>query len=623
MESQKKRKAKSICEYFERLDDTEGKIKAKCSHCSQACDEDGNVKQHSDGCKLNPNNLPIDSENRRRRKALVKMIILDQFPFLTVQSVEFKALTESLCPDFSIPSQLTVAKDCCEYFLEKKKKLRKLFTENKQRVCLAVSMWTSEEGLDYMCLSAQFIDDDWVLHNKIINFKPVPSDEGDEIGMTIIKCLEVWGIENVLTITMDNSSASDVAVSYLKRRLPNLFSGGKYLHVRCMTHFINLVVKEGFRSLNDTIERIRSAVRYLTISPEGLDKFKSCVAEKGLESKTFFRLDWPDRWNTTSDMLKRASEFEKAFELFETKDPDFKDYLENDDYIENDVPSRTDWTYARKFASLLEFFKRKATDISSTTYVVANQFFSEVMNFDAHLYKMSNEQEPRFKLMANTMSQMFDEYWGDQKKSCMMLYFAVILDPRMKLEIIKFGLTKMCNLKKAPNTEHEVVDKMVEDTVKDIADEFGLLFNEYELLYKTTNSDIPSNENFSQSDNSFFDDFLMSCRVGPSDTTTELQKYLNSATIPYNQEFDVLQWWKLNASRYPTLSKMAKDILAIPLSTVATESAFYTDKQVLSSDRSALPPLLIEALFVTHDWIRTSRKDVIKEEEDLSDVEFF
>ncbi|KAJ0752291.1 putative HAT dimerization domain, ribonuclease H-like superfamily, hAT-like transposase, RNase-H [Helianthus annuus] len=574
------------------MDVDDDKNKDKCNHCSQVCDKDGNVngtsmKQHSTLCNQNPKNLPNNSEDERKRKALAKMIILDKLPLSSVQTVSFKRFMEALCPDFTIPSPLTIARDCCEYYLEKKKKLKKLFTENKQRVCLTIDIWTSEEGLDYMCLTAQFIDDDWNLHNKMINFKLVDSDDGEEIGSTIIECLKEWGIENVLTITIGNASSSDDAISFLKSKLPNLFSDGKYLHIKCMTHIINLVVKAGFKSQNNTIERIRSAVRYISVSPDGLDTFKSCVVGKKVESETFFCLDWPDRWNTTSDMLKRASEFEKAFELFETKDPDFKRYLH---HLKDDVPSRTDWIYARKFASLLDFFKRKTMQMSSTTYVTTNQFFSEVMDIDAHLLELNNETDSRFKRMANTMREMFDGYWGDRKKNCMFMYFAVILDPRMKVEVIKYGFTKMYNLKKEPNTEQEAVDKMIEDMVKDVVNEFGLLFKEYESMYQTTSSEKVEH------------------------LTTELQKYLNDATIPYNQEFDILQWWKLNASRYPTLSRMAKDILAIPLSTVATESAFRIDKQVLASDRSSLPAYLIEALICTHDWIRSSRKDVINED---------
>ena len=58
----------------------------------------------------------------------------------------------------------------------------------------------------------------------------------------------------------------------------------------------------------------------------------------------------------------------------------------------------------------------------------------------------------------------------------------------------------------------------------------------------------------------------------------ELDHYLDEETLPYheNDYFDVLGWWKLEGTRYPTLRQIARDILAIPITTVASESAFST-----------------------------------------------
>jgi len=39
-------------------------------------------------------------------------------------------------------------------------------------------------------------------------------------------------------------------------------------------------------------------------------------------------------------------------------------------------------------------------------------------------------------------------------------------------------------------------------------------------------------------------------------------------------DFIILNWWKVNAPKYPTLPAIARDVLAIPISTVAFESAF-------------------------------------------------
>ncbi|KAG8383712.1 hypothetical protein BUALT_Bualt04G0042400 [Buddleja alternifolia] len=45
--------------------------------------------------------------------------------------------------------------------------------------------------------------------------------------------------------------------------------------------------------------------------------------------------------------------------------------------------------------------------------------------------------------------------------------------------------------------------------------------------------------------------------------------------------FDVLDWWKIHALKYKVLSTMARDNLAIPITTVASESTFSAESRVI------------------------------------------
>ena len=48
---------------------------------------------------------------------------------------------------------------------------------------------------------------------------------------------------------------------------------------------------------------------------------------------------------------------------------------------------------------------------------------------------------------------------------------------------------------------------------------------------------------------------------------------------------------------------MARDFLAIPLSTVASESAFSCGKRILGDTRSSLTPDMLQALVCAKDWL--------------------
>lgn len=101
---------------------------------------------------------------------------------------------------------------------------------------------------------------------------------------------------------------------------------------------------------------------------------------------------------------------------------------------------------------------------------------------------------------------------------------------------------------------------------------------------------------------------------------TEIEKYLSEEPEDYDDKFDILQWWKINSPRFPILSKMARDILAIPVSTVASESAFSTGGRVLDAFRSSLSPRIVQALVCAQDWVRLDSKSICVEE-DLVEIE--
>ena len=88
----------------------------------------------------------------------------------------------------------------------------------------------------------------------------------------------------------------------------------------------------------------------------------------------------------------------------------------------------------------------------------------------------------------------------------------------------------------------------------------------------------------------------------------ELERYLDEFSEKFTLEFDILAWWKVNSVRFPTLSKVAKDVLAIQSSTVASESAFSTGGRTLDRFRSSLTPITAEVLICCQDWLRNSNK---------------
>ncbi|KAL9663394.1 hypothetical protein QQ045_018780 [Rhodiola kirilowii] len=111
---------------------------------------------------------------------------------------------------------------------------------------------------------------------------------------------------------------------------------------------------------------------------------------------------------------------------------------------------------------------------------------------------------------------------------------------------------------------------------------------------------------------------LKRARVSNSGASTDLQMYLDLDTLDMDEKgnFNVLEWWKANSSMYPVLSLMARDLLSIPTSTVASEAAFSAGGRVVSEKKASLSPNTIEALICLKDWsLASSRKQDAAAEE--------
>ncbi|KAI3887683.1 hypothetical protein MKX03_010205, partial [Papaver bracteatum] len=191
-------------------------------------------------------------------------------------------------------------------------------------------------------------------------------------------------------------------------------------------------------------------------------------------------------------------------------------------------------------------------------------------------------------------------------------FFSMLLDPREKEKGLQFALELLYGKNSSK----------VESVMKLVKLDFKILFEEYKDVYSVheeeSSSSIqgqakgvaskpvagPSRMKELMSRSKRF-------KKSPSDDEgkTELDKYFideyeEGEGEEDDEEFDLLGWWKTNNTKYKILGHMARDILAIPVSSVASESAFSTGKRVLSPCRSSLSTRTVEALLCTQSWLR-------------------
>jgi hAT family C-terminal dimerisation region len=69
-----------------------------------------------------------------------------------------------------------------------------------------------------------------------------------------------------------------------------------------------------------------------------------------------------------------------------------------------------------------------------------------------------------------------------------------------------------------------------------------------------------------------------------------------------SESIDILGYWKRNETAYPTLATMARDIFAVPVLTVPSESCFNSANRILTDKRKRLSAKIFERLICLKDW---------------------
>ncbi|XP_052203129.1 zinc finger BED domain-containing protein DAYSLEEPER-like [Diospyros lotus] len=221
------------------------------------------------------------------RMTCAKMIVIDELPFSFVEQEGFRSFCSTACPKFDPPSRITIARDIISLYNEEKKKLKSFFVKNSQRVSLTTDTWTSIQNVNYMVLTAHFIDSEWKMQKRILNFCQISYHKGETIGKTIEACLKEWGIEKVFTITVDNAASNNGAFGHMRKKITDL---EECYEVQTIMDFIKSILGKlvNFYASIESDEQggTTSRPRFLVVDPDEDDTvnmFKSGFEKEGFQ----------------------------------------------------------------------------------------------------------------------------------------------------------------------------------------------------------------------------------------------------------------------------------------------------------------------------------------------------
>ncbi|XP_039141268.1 zinc finger BED domain-containing protein RICESLEEPER 1-like [Dioscorea cayenensis subsp. rotundata] len=221
-----------------------------------------------------------------------------------------------------------------------------------------------------------------------------------------------------------------------------------------------------------------------------------------------------------------------------------------------------EWEKAKEICERLKMFHSVTELFLATKYPTANLYFPKICQISIALANCVSCGIDYIELMALRMKSKFEKYWN---KIHGIIGVTMVLDPRFKLMLFEIYFPIIYGENKAKD-EIQKIRTLCYDLVGEYSSKANL--NESSGFMDNSSQLLANDDDDAEFINNYqlFVAFL-GCQM--ENVKSELDNYLEESILPMKADFDILSWWK-NALKYPTLQLIARGILAITVSTVAS-----------------------------------------------------
>jgi len=271
-------------------------------------------------------------------------------------------------------------------------------------------------------------------------------------------------------------------------------------------------------------------------------------------------------------------------------------------------------------------FKNATILLSGVYYPTSHMVLNQIWLICEKLGEYELVFDGHFEGMVKTMKLKLKKYFKEMPP---VFTCAAALNPTLNVSGVEVLLEKICFDLGLWEEEPMIAMRLKAEFNRHLQ----ALFQVYYEKYGSTSSSTPSSSFFTTQHsrsptinlyNSIMEENTKRARgEGSNSSNSELGRYTGTnfvANMGY-EEFmsfgkNILDWWKAREQQFPLLAAMARDLLSVQASTVASESAFSTSGRVLSIRRTRLTPESLEMCICLKDHL-----DAINRVQDTSSLE--
>ncbi|KAJ4723577.1 Zinc finger BED domain-containing protein [Melia azedarach] len=444
----------------------------------------------------------------------------------------------------------SIKSDVFFVYQEEREKLCRYFLKFSCRFSVAVR-WFEE----YFLAVLYFIDDSWIMKRKILTLHHAPDGYFTYVLKDLLSdCRIKKNICSVVT-TIEDDNKTEAINNWYNEEASLPFGG----HLLSIYWLVDLLKSSNSTGTNWAGEKMRKCFSYVR-NVSNKQKFQIAVDIANSKGKNVISRN-VSSWAFGFEQLEIGVGFKEAFCELEQVDPDFRSIN----------LTTEEWDKATTMYQCQKVLNKAAHSLSESKYTTANVYFPKVC--DLYMKLLLWEKSENYficEVASRARESFFDKFWSNSK---LVLAAAVILDPRFKIDIVE-------------RWYREIYGSAADGYLKSIMDDVINIYSKYvNASYK------------------MLDEMGRPCTSQPN---SELYIYLEEPKVPSIEEFDILGWWNSKATIFPLLAKMARDILAVPISPTA-----MSDPPLKSSEIeniifcTGLDDDIKPALICTKSWLES------------------
>lgn len=508
---------------------------------------------------------------------IIEMLLVDMLPVNVLEGTGFKKLISALEPTYKIPSikEFYIDHIPKKYYTEYKK-VQNLLKE-AEKVHASVELWSGYEDINFVTISCHFVTDDFRYRHYALNTFTVTEPSPEQLMTHIVTSISQWDLSlDVMCIVTDGSDILSKA---------SKLTGWKCIN--CFAFILNDTIQSSLASsseLTALVDKCRKVVAFVRNN----DSAKQQLLEAQMHDKNLkmqhaqaqvmdinaatdvkyplkMKKDNPTEWISTFYMLQRIATLKNVLIKI----------LDNFS-LSIDILTKNDWTAIDETISLLKAFEVVILELCNEPY----QFASKVIPVTLGLNSLINNCNT---LTLNSIEKVRKDILAQLRKRLgqvehnLMLAMATVLDPRFK------------NIAFQSETAVEAaIQELTTEAGKEASNNSSL-----DHLPEKDRKDMPS------CTDSLWEGFER--KATPKKASSRTDDIVNSEIKHYLEEplldrkKNPFLWWKTQGqAQFPILSKIAKQILCIPATSIPPERVFLKKGRLFAEKRKSIKPKYVD-----------------------------